>query len=34
LVPKESAEKIHEFVVSNFKTGTFWNIVTQDFLEW
>ncbi len=34
LVPKESAEKIHEFVVSDFETGTFWNIVTQDFLEW
>ncbi len=34
LTPKESAEKIHKYLVSNFKTAEFWNIVTQEIQEW
>lgn len=34
LTPKDSAEKIHEYLISNFGTGEFWDIVTQEILEW
>lgn len=30
----ESAEKIFNFVTSDFETGTFWNIETQSKTEW
>jgi NAD(P)-dependent dehydrogenase (short-subunit alcohol dehydrogenase family) len=34
LSAEESAAKIFDFVVSNFKTGIFWNVETQDECRW
>ncbi|MBL0270181.1 MAG: SDR family NAD(P)-dependent oxidoreductase [Chitinophagaceae bacterium] len=34
LSPEESAERIFEFVVSDFKTGIFWNVETQTESKW
>ena len=30
----ESAQRIYEFVVSDFKTGIFWNVETQAECKW
>ena len=34
LSPKESAQKIFEFITSDFKTGTFWNVETEAECTW
>jgi NAD(P)-dependent dehydrogenase (short-subunit alcohol dehydrogenase family) len=34
LSPEESAQRIYDFVVSDFKTGIFWNIETQTECKW
>lgn len=34
LSPEESAQKIYDFVVSDFKTGIFWNVETQAECKW
>lgn len=34
LSPDESASKIFDFVISDFETGTFWDIETQSKIEW
>ena len=34
LSPEESAQKIYDFVVSDFKTGIFWNVETQTECKW
>jgi NAD(P)-dependent dehydrogenase (short-subunit alcohol dehydrogenase family) len=34
LSPKESAQKIFEFITSDFKTGTFWNVETETECTW
>ena len=34
LSPEESAQKIFEFISSDFKTGTFWNIETEAECTW
>ena len=34
LSPEESAQRIFAFVVSNFRTGIFWNIETQTECKW
>lgn len=32
--PEESATRLYDFIVSDFKTGTFWNVEADDFCEW
>jgi len=34
LSPEESAQKIFEFITSDFKTGTFWNVETETECKW
>ena len=34
LSPEESAQKIFEFISSDFKTGTFWNVETEAKCTW
>ena len=34
LSPEESAQKIFEFISSDFKTGTFWNVETEAECTW
>lgn len=34
LSPLESAQKIFEFITSDFKTGTFWNVETEAECTW
>jgi NAD(P)-dependent dehydrogenase (short-subunit alcohol dehydrogenase family) len=34
LSPEESAQKIFEFITSDFKTGTFWNVETETECTW
>ena len=34
LSPEESAQKIFEFITSDFKTGTFWNVETEAKCTW
>ena len=34
LSPEESAQKIFEFISSDFKTGTFWNVETEAECPW
>ena len=34
LSPEESAQKIFEFISSDFKTGTFWNVETETECTW
>jgi NAD(P)-dependent dehydrogenase (short-subunit alcohol dehydrogenase family) len=34
LSPEESAQKIFEFITSDFKTGTFWNVETEAECTW
>jgi NAD(P)-dependent dehydrogenase (short-subunit alcohol dehydrogenase family) len=34
LSPEESAQKIFEFILSDFKTGTFWNVETEAECTW
>ena len=34
LSPEESAQKIFEFITSDFKTGTFWNVETEAECAW
>lgn len=34
LSPEESAQKIFEFISSDFKTGTFWNVETESECTW
>ena len=34
LSPEESAQKIFEFINSDFKTGTFWNVETEAECTW
>ncbi len=34
LSPQESAQKIFEFISSDFKTGTFWNVETEAECSW
>lgn len=34
LSPEESAQRIYDFVVSDFKTGVFWNVETQTACKW
>lgn len=34
LSPEESAQKIFEFMTSDFKTGTFWNVETEAECTW
>ena len=34
LSTEESAQRIYEFVVSDFKTGIFWNVETQSECKW
>jgi len=34
LSPEESAQRIYEFVVSDFRTGIFWNVETQTECSW
>ena len=34
LSPEESAQKIFEFISSDFKTGTFWNVETEAECAW
>lgn len=34
LSPEESANGIYNFVISDFKTGIFWNLETHDECEW
>jgi NAD(P)-dependent dehydrogenase (short-subunit alcohol dehydrogenase family) len=34
LSPEESAQKIFQFITSDFKTGTFWNVETEAECTW
>jgi NAD(P)-dependent dehydrogenase (short-subunit alcohol dehydrogenase family) len=34
LSPEESAQKIFQFITSDFKTGTFWNVDTEAECKW
>ena len=34
LSPEESAQKIFQFITSDFKTGTFWNVETEGECAW
>lgn len=34
LLPEESAQRIYDFVVSEFRTGIFWNVETQAECTW
>jgi NAD(P)-dependent dehydrogenase (short-subunit alcohol dehydrogenase family) len=34
LSPEESAQRIYDFVISDFRTGIFWNVETQVECDW
>lgn len=34
LSPEESAQKIFQFITSDFKTGIFWNVETEAECTW